>query len=167
MNDTNPWMTHTESEQLWGSSASYCSVPCKSFSCCDSGIFDGKIKQKHYMILSFSHSTSRPLPVTCLKAPYWSASSSHIPSPWLASCPHPLLFRSYISPPLPCLVTLAPENGDSMFLRNVGIDLQIHTAPKPKTSTAKRKQTLIGKKTSNQLQTLLCEKSIRMNEKEK
>jgi hypothetical protein len=29
----------------------------------------------------------------------------------------------------------APEDGDSMFLRNVGIDLQIHTASKPKTST--------------------------------
>jgi hypothetical protein len=28
------------------------------------------------------------------------------------------------------------EDGDSMFLRNVGIDLQIHTVPKPKTSTA-------------------------------
>jgi hypothetical protein len=35
---------------------------------------------------------------------------------------------------LPCLVTSAPEDGD-MFLRNVGIDLQIHTAPKPETST--------------------------------
>jgi hypothetical protein len=31
--------------------------------------------------------------------------------------------------------TSVPENGDIMFLRNVGIDLQIHTAPKPKTST--------------------------------
>jgi hypothetical protein len=35
---------------------------------------------------------------------------------------------------LPCLVTSAPEDGDSMFLRNVGISLQIHGA-KPKTST--------------------------------
>jgi hypothetical protein len=26
------------------------------------------------------------------------------------------------------------EDGDNMFLRNVGIDLQIHTVPKPKTS---------------------------------
>jgi hypothetical protein len=34
-----------------------------------------------------------------------------------------------------CLVTSATEDGDSMFLRNVGIDLQIHTTPKPKTST--------------------------------
>jgi hypothetical protein len=27
-----------------------------------------------------------------------------------------------------CLVTSAPEDGDGMFLRNVGIDLQIHGA---------------------------------------
>jgi hypothetical protein len=32
------------------------------------------------------------------------------------------------------LVTSAPEDRDSVFLRNVGIDLQIHTAPKPKIS---------------------------------
>jgi hypothetical protein len=38
------------------------------------------------------------------------------------------------SPLLPFLVTSAPGDGDGMFLRNVGIDLQIHTAPKPKTS---------------------------------
>jgi hypothetical protein len=42
-----------------------------------------------------------------------------------------------ISPLLPCLVTSAPEDWDSMFLRNVDIDLQIHTAPKPKTSTTR------------------------------
>jgi hypothetical protein len=30
----------------------------------------------------------------------------------------------------------APEDGDSMFLRNVGIDLPIHMVPKPKTSTS-------------------------------
>jgi hypothetical protein len=47
------------------------------------------------------HSTPSPLPVTCLKAPYWSASSSHIPSVWLAPVPHPLLFMSYISK-IPC-----------------------------------------------------------------
>jgi hypothetical protein len=28
-----------------------------------------------------------------------------------------------------------PEDGDSLFLRNGSIDLQIHMAPKPKTST--------------------------------
>jgi hypothetical protein len=33
------------------------------------------------------------------------------------------------------LVTSAPEYGDNMFLRNVGIYLQIHTAPKANTST--------------------------------
>jgi hypothetical protein len=32
-------------------------------------------------------------------------------------------------------MTSAPEDGDSVFLRNFGIDLQIHTAPKPKTFT--------------------------------
>jgi hypothetical protein len=44
------------------------------------------------------------LPVTFLKTPYWSASSSHIPSFWLAPCPQPLLFRSYKNPStsLPC-----------------------------------------------------------------
>jgi hypothetical protein len=36
----------------------------------------------------------------------------------LAPFPQPLLFRSYISPLFPCLVTSAPEDGDSMFLRN-------------------------------------------------
>jgi hypothetical protein len=82
---------------------------------------------------SFLHSTPSPLPITCLKAPYWSASSSHITSLWLAPFPQPLLFRSYISPLLPCIVTSVPEDGDGMFLRNVGIDLQIHTAPKFKT----------------------------------
>jgi hypothetical protein len=30
------------------------------------------------------------------------------------------------------------EEGDSMFLRNVGIDLKIHTAPKLKNSTTTR-----------------------------
>jgi hypothetical protein len=60
-------------------------------------------------------------------------SSSHIPFLWLAPFPQPLLFRSYISSLLPFLVTSTPEDGDSMFLRNVGIDLQIHAAPKPKT----------------------------------
>jgi hypothetical protein len=34
----------------------------------------------------------------------------------------------------------APEDGNSMFLRNVGIDLQIHTTPKPKTSTTTYRQ---------------------------
>jgi hypothetical protein len=76
-----------------------------------------------------------PLPVTCFKATYWSASHSHIPFLWLASFRQPLLFRSYISPLLPCLVTSTPEDGDSMFLWNVGIDLQIHMMPKPKNST--------------------------------
>jgi hypothetical protein len=41
----------------------------------------------------------------------------------------------YTNPQLPCPVTSSPEDGDSMFLGNVGIDLQIHTAPKLKTST--------------------------------
>jgi hypothetical protein len=31
---------------------------------------------------------------------------------------------------LPCLVTSSPEDGDSMFLRNVGIDLKIHNGAK-------------------------------------
>jgi hypothetical protein len=35
----------------------------------------------------------------------------------------------------PYLLTSAPEDGDSMFLRNVGIDLQIHTVPEPKPLT--------------------------------
>jgi hypothetical protein len=35
----------------------------------------------------------------------------------------------------PYLVTSAPEDGNSMFLRNVGIDLQIYTALKPQTYT--------------------------------
>jgi hypothetical protein len=43
--------------------------------------------------------------------------------------------RSIPSQVLPCLITSAPEDGDSMFLRNVGIDLRIRMAPKPKTST--------------------------------
>jgi hypothetical protein len=34
-----------------------------------------------------------------------------------------------------CLATSTPEDGGSMFLRNVGIGLQIHTAPKPRIST--------------------------------
>jgi hypothetical protein len=32
-------------------------------------------------------------------------------------------------------VWICRSDGDSMFLRNVDIDLQIHTTPKPKTST--------------------------------
>jgi len=39
---------------------------------------------------------------------------------------------------LPC--TSAPEDGDSMFLRNVDTYLQIHTAPKSKTSTTNQSQ---------------------------
>jgi hypothetical protein len=35
-----------------------------------------------------------------------------------------MLFRSYISPVFPCLVISAPEDGDSIFLRNIGIVLQ-------------------------------------------
>jgi hypothetical protein len=30
----------------------------------------------------------------------------------------------------------APEDGNSMFLRKVGFDLEIHRAPNPKTSSA-------------------------------
>jgi hypothetical protein len=37
---------------------------------------------------------------------------------------------------LPALPLQPPAGGDSMFLRNVGIDLQIHKAPEPKTSTS-------------------------------
>jgi hypothetical protein len=33
------------------------------------------------------------------------------------------------------LVTSAPENGDIMFLQNIGIELRIRTAPEHKTST--------------------------------
>jgi hypothetical protein len=84
---------------------------------------------------TFSHSTPSPLPVTFLKVPFWSTSSSHIPSLWLATCPQPLLFMSYITTLLPCLVTSAPEDGDRKFLRNVSIDLQIHTALKTSTAT--------------------------------
>jgi hypothetical protein len=54
------------------------------------------------------------------------------PSLWLAPFPQPLRFRSYISPYFPALS--APEDEDSMFLQNAGIDLQIRTVPKPKTS---------------------------------
>jgi hypothetical protein len=42
-----------------------------------------------------------------------------------------------LSPLLPCLVTSAPEDGDSTFRRKVSIGLQIHMAPKPKTSITK------------------------------
>jgi hypothetical protein len=55
-------------------------------------------------------------------------------------CPQALLFTSYISPLYPCFVSSSPEDGDSMFLRNVSIDLQIHTAPKPKTSAETRNE---------------------------
>jgi hypothetical protein len=55
--------------------------------------------------------------------------------PLIGSLPSALDLQVLISPPLPCLVTSAPEDGDSMLLRNVGIDLQIYTTPKPKTST--------------------------------
>jgi hypothetical protein len=54
-------------------------------------------------------------------------------SEWLPAL-SPLLFRSYKTPLLPYLVTSAPADGDSMFLRNVGINLQKHTAPNPKIS---------------------------------
>jgi hypothetical protein len=43
---------------------------------------------------------------------------------------------------LPCLVTSAPGDGDMMSLRNVGIDLQIHMAPKPKMMIAVRASNL-------------------------
>jgi hypothetical protein len=55
--------------------------------------------------------------------------------PMLTSLPQPLLFTSYISPLFPCLVTSSPKAGDSMLLRNVGTDLQIHMTSKPTTST--------------------------------
>jgi hypothetical protein len=41
-----------------------------------------------------------------------------------------------MSPILPYFFTSALEDGDSMFIRNVGIDLQINTAPKPKTTAS-------------------------------
>jgi hypothetical protein len=37
-------------------------------------------------------------------------------------------------PPLPSFCRYSPEHGDSMFLRNAGIDLRNHTAPKPNTT---------------------------------
>jgi hypothetical protein len=64
-----------------------------------------------------------------------AAVHSHILSLWLTSFPQPLLFTSYINPSLLFLITPASENGGSMSLRNVVIDLQIYTAPKPKSST--------------------------------
>jgi hypothetical protein len=47
----------------------------------------------------------------------------------LAPFPQPLHFRLYKSL-YSLLVTSAPENGDIMFLRNVGINLKMHTTPK-------------------------------------
>jgi hypothetical protein len=74
-----------------------------------------------------------PLPT---QAPPWNLSVdsywSHIPSLWLASIRQPLPFCSYISSLFPCLVISALEDGDSMFLRNVGIEQRINMAPKPK-----------------------------------
>jgi hypothetical protein len=59
----------------------------------------------------------------------------HIPFPIFSptgSLPSTLALQD-ISPLIPCLVISAPELGDSMFLQNVSINLQIHMAPKPKT----------------------------------
>jgi hypothetical protein len=53
--------------------------------------------------------------VNCLNVPYWSASFSHIPSLLLVPYPQPLLFRSFTSPLLPCLVTSALKMETACF----------------------------------------------------
>jgi hypothetical protein len=64
----------------------------------------------------------------------WSRSFSHIASLWLA--PFLLAFIPQIlrtsSPSQPC--HFSPEDGDSMFLWNVVIDVQNQTMPNPKTT---------------------------------
>jgi hypothetical protein len=45
---------------------------------------------------------------------------------------HPSILKSHTD------VMKMEEYGDSMFLRNVGIDLKIHTAPKLKNSTTRQ-----------------------------
>jgi hypothetical protein len=56
--------------------------------------------------------------------------------PLIGSLPSALALQVlYVSPLFPCLVTSAPEYGDSMFLWNISIDLQIHMVPNLKTST--------------------------------
>jgi hypothetical protein len=68
---------------------------------------------------------------------YWDRTPS-LSLPWWFISPQPLLFRSYISPLPPCLVTSATEDGDSMFLRNFGIDLQIRISPISKVSATNK-----------------------------
>jgi hypothetical protein len=50
-----------------------------------------------------------------------------LPSPFATQ----ILYKPYTS--LPC--HFSPEDGDSVFLQNVGMSLQHHMVPKPKTTS--------------------------------
>jgi hypothetical protein len=52
--------------------------------------------------------------LVCIAVPY--------SFPLMTPFRQPLPFWSYISPLFPCLVTSALEDGDNMFLQNIGID---------------------------------------------
>jgi hypothetical protein len=83
--------------------------------------------------ISFSQSTPYPGPSlepNCRFSIGLYAGPIFLHSDWLPSvspCP-----SGPICPLFPCLVTSALEDGDSMFLRNVGINQHINTMPKPK-----------------------------------
>jgi hypothetical protein len=64
---------------------------------------------------SRTHSLLSPLPVTYLKAPYWSASHSHILSLWLASFPQVLPFLVLYKPtqpPIQCVPEVLSQGGN-------------------------------------------------------
>jgi hypothetical protein len=52
--------------------------------------------------------------------------------PLIGPLPSGLALLVLYNPLFPCFVTSAMEDGDTMFLRNVGIDQHINMAPKPK-----------------------------------
>jgi hypothetical protein len=73
-----------------------------------------------------------PLSETCLEAPYWSGSFSHIPSLLLAPYPSAFVPQTLCkcSTYEPCHFN--PEDGDSMFPRSAVIDLQAPRRPAPR-----------------------------------
>jgi len=83
---------------------------------------------------SYFTSNTAPLSVICLKAPYWSGSFFPYSLSLIGPFPSAFLPQTLYKPSTFQLCHFRPEDGDSMFLRNVGIDLRNHTAPKPKTT---------------------------------
>jgi hypothetical protein len=72
-----------------------------------------------------------PPPITCLKAPYWSGSFSHISRLWLALFPKPSFLKPYISPQLTSFVTSDLKMETACFSETLASTYETTRHPNP------------------------------------